>query len=86
MLEHMEAWKAMEIQVDDLHHWPGLRNIADIATKGKATLGDVGPESEGQKGPIEAIHTWPANRNVKKEFPPEELRQKIYMTHLTGTK
>ena len=36
VLEHMEAWRKKGIVVDKLQHWPGLSNIADIGTKGKA--------------------------------------------------
>ena len=48
VLEHMEAWGRKGIQVDKLQHWPGLSNIADIGTKGKAELTDIDEESEWQ--------------------------------------
>ena len=41
VLEHMEVWKRMGIQVDPLQHWPGESSIADVTTKGKARLQDV---------------------------------------------
>ena len=53
VLEHMGAWRKLGIDVDQLHHWPGERNVADIATKGKATVDDVSEVSEWQLGPVE---------------------------------
>ena len=85
VLEHMEAWRKMGIEVDELHHWPGASNIADIATKGKAVLDDVGPESEWQNGPWQARlprDRWPATREFKREVPQEERRLKNYATYL----
>ena len=38
---HMESSEKRGIKVDQLHHWSGKLNIADLATKGKATLKDV---------------------------------------------
>ena len=86
VLDHMEAWRKMGIEVDELHHWPGLRNVADIATKGRAVLADVGPDSEWQNGPWEARYPrseWPATRNFKREVPQEEKCIKNYATYLT---
>jgi hypothetical protein len=51
VLEHIEKWKEMGIKVHPLEHWPGDSNIADIVTKGKATLEDVNETSEWQLGP-----------------------------------
>ena len=36
--DEMAAWQQKDIHVHPLHHWPGTENIADLATKGKATL------------------------------------------------
>ena len=86
VLDHMEAWRKLDIEVDELHHWPGPRNIADIATKGKAALEDVGPDSEWQNGPWEARYPrskWPATRDFKREVPQEEKRTKNYASFLT---
>ena len=41
ILDHMEAWRRQGVEVDELNHWPGERNPADIATKGKATATEV---------------------------------------------
>ena len=63
--EHMEDWERQGIKVDQLHHWPGPRNIADIATKGKANLEDMMPGSGWQEGPKELRQprsVWPASR------------------------
>ena len=38
ILDHMASWRRKGVVVDDLHHWPGETNPADIATKGKATV------------------------------------------------
>ena len=86
VLDHMEAWRKMGIQVDELHHWPGLRNVADIATKGRAVLADIGPESEWQNGPWEARFPrseWPATRDFKREVPQEEKRTKNFASFFT---
>ena len=79
--DRMGDWKEQQIKVDELHHWPGPKNIADIATKGKATLNDVGPDSEWLNGPVEARgprETWPVTRDFRREVPAEELRLKVY--------
>ena len=39
--DEMAAWQREEIHVNPLHHWPGLQNIADLATKGKTQLDNV---------------------------------------------
>ena len=49
----MADFRKMCIEVNPIYHWPGLRNIADIATKGKATMEDVLPGSKWQEGPWE---------------------------------
>ena len=41
ILDHMEDWRTQGIEVDELNHWPGEKNPADIATKGKATVDDA---------------------------------------------
>ena len=81
VLGHMEAWSQLGIQVDPLMHWPGLRNIADIGTKGKATLADLGPSSEWLNGPRELSQpreTWPASREFRRSVPKEETRCKAF--------
>ena len=85
--EHMNGWKEQEITVDKLHHWPGVRNIADIATKGKAELKDVIGGSEWQEGPWEIRFpraNWPATRTFKRVVPEEEKRGKIFNVNAVG--
>jgi hypothetical protein len=80
ILDHMASWEAAGVTVDPLHHWPGLRNIADIATKGKAELQDVSPSSEWQRGPWESRRPrsdWPATREFRRELPAGESRTSI---------
>ena len=79
IVEHQEAWRMMGIQVDPLHHWPGPRNIADLATKGRAKMEDVDQASEWQLGPREvsfARDLWPASRDFRRQVPEEELRSR----------
>ena len=38
--DEMAAWQRSGIHVNPFHHWPGLQNMADLATKGKADLHD----------------------------------------------
>ena len=86
VLEHMEAWRKMGIQVDELHHWPGSKNIADLATKGKAELADVEVGSEWQDGPLDARFprdSWPATRDFKRDVPEGERRVKNFAAHFT---
>ena len=84
VIDHMESWKRENILVDQLHHWPGGRNIADISTKGKGVLEDVDEESEWQLGPVETRmprESWPASRNFRRDIPAEELRSPCYQTN-----
>ena len=72
VIDHMESWRRENILVDQLHHWPGGRNIADISTKGKGVLEDVDEESEWQLGPVETRmprESWPAPRNFRRDIP-----------------
>ena len=75
--DHMDAWRRKGIEVEELHHWPGLSNVADLATKGKASLGDIGPGTSWQEGPQELQFKrarWPASREFKRTLPPEEVK------------
>jgi hypothetical protein len=83
IIEHMRGWEKSNpgIVVDKLHHWPGPRNIADIATKGRASIQDVDENSEWQLGPLEARFprtSWPASRDFRRKVPEEEVRTKAY--------
>ena len=51
--DHMKSWERKQVEVEKIHHWPGLTNVADLATKGKARISDIGPRSSWQWGPIE---------------------------------
>ena len=54
ILDHMEDCRKQGAEVDELYHWPGDRNPADIATKGKATVDNVSETSDWQLGPEES--------------------------------
>ena len=49
--DHFKEWEELGIEVEELHHWPGKQNIADIATKGEATFKDIAFGSILQNGP-----------------------------------
>ena len=34
--DRMESWKRRNVKVHDLYHWPGVSNVADLATKDRA--------------------------------------------------
>ena len=84
--DHMADWEKQGIVVEPLHHWPGTDNIADIATKGEATVRDIESGSAWQHGP-DALRLgreqWPASRDFIWTFPEEE-RSPIYASHVTG--
>merc|ERR1712082_385086 len=50
--DRMESWKRNGIKVNDLYRWPGVTNVADLATKGRAKNLDVAEGSVWQDGPI----------------------------------
>ena len=78
--------------VEPLQFIPGeLNTSADMCTRGKAGVGDIGPGSTWQEGPsflkLER-EQWPLNRDFKSEsLASEELRSKhevlYFRTHLT---
>ena len=75
--DHLDSWKRKGIEVEAIHHWPGLGNIADLATKGKATVNDIGPGSSWQCGPRETSYpreSWPASRSFRKILPEAEVK------------
>ena len=39
--EQIDSRKSQGLVVDDLYHWPGETNHADIATKGRGPLPDI---------------------------------------------
>ena len=77
--DHMDRWRQQGIEVPSVHHWPGSQNVADLGTKGKAKLEDVGPGSRWQTGPAELrldITQWPASRDFRQNLPQDELKVK----------
>ena len=44
--DEMAAWQRSGIHINPLYHWPGLQNITDLATKGKADLHNVAELSD----------------------------------------
>ena len=75
---NIEEMKEM-VMVEPLQHVPGCHNIADLATRGNATVEEVGPDSEWQNGPeylkLERC-SWPFSREFCREVPPDELRRR----------
>ena len=70
-----------EVLIDKLYHTPGEINIADLATRDKAKIEDVGEGSEWQNGPRylrESRTTWPVSREFMRNVPKEEKRMKYY--------
>ena len=63
------------ITMEPHNYWPGVDNIADLATKGKATLRDIEAGSAWQQGPA-ALRLeqdqWPASRDFIMTIPDEE--------------
>ena len=75
--DHLQDWQRCGHKVEPVHHWPGISNIADLATKGKARVGDIGPGSTWQCGPKEAsygMETWPATRDFRRKLPEQEVK------------
>ena len=61
---------------DPVHHWPGEDNIADLGTKGKATIQDIARGSRWQTGPSSLSFPrdkWLATREFKRALPVEEV-------------
>ena len=83
----MQSWRGRNIQVDELHHWPGESNIVDLPTRGKATHQEIGPSSEWQMGPSitrQPRSLWPASRQFRRQVPLEETRPALYTTNLVA--
>ena len=83
--DHMTSWRSSKIQVDELHHWPGESNIADLPTRGKASYHEIGPTTEWQLGPSitrQPRNLWPASRQFRRQVPLEETRPALYNTNL----
>ena len=72
------------MKVNDLFHWPGESNIADLGTKGRADGRDVSQGSEWQDGPVQTrypVEGWPISRDFVREVPDEEKRAAVYSIH-----
>ena len=87
--DHLDDWAWKEIFVEPIHHWPGLTNVADLATKGKATIADIGEGSTWQSRSKELSYPrtqWPASRDFKRSLPDSEvrLRQKAECQAVAG--
>ena len=78
--DHVESWELKRIRVDDMYHFLSLENIANLGTKGKATVAEIGTSSKWQVGPAwtsrEMIH-WPTTRMFNRALPEEELRVQL---------
>merc|ERR1712215_138757 len=81
----MADWARQDMAVEPLHYWPGLDNIADLATKDEAAVRDIEAGSAWQQGPA-ALRLpqdqWPANRDFVRKIPEEE-RSTNYASHAT---
>ena len=79
IMDHIDNWSRKQIGVEAIHHWPGLTNIADLATKGKATVADIGENSTWQCGPKETSYLhdrWLAFCEFKRGLAEAEIRLK----------
>ena len=80
IINNMEEMKQY-CPVEKIFHIPGNLNPADLATRGKAHLSDLGPGSFWQTGPSFfrlRRDKWPVTRNVDLlEVPPDEVRYKL---------
>ena len=82
--DRMESWKRKGIKVNNLYHWPGERNVADLGTKGRAEGRDIIQGSEWQDGPVRTrypVEEWPISRDFVREVPEEEKRAAVYGIH-----
>ena len=71
--------------VNDLYHWPGVTNVADLATKGRAGYHDVAEGSVWQDGPKKThypVEDWPILRDFVRAVPEEKRRAAIYGVHV----
>ena len=79
IIENMNEMKKY-CQVEDIFYVSGDLNPADLATRDKAVLSDLGPGSFWQKGPSflgSRRDTWPVTRDfTRSEVPDNEVRGK----------
>merc|ERR1711867_396187 len=86
VLDRMESWKRRNVKVHDLYHWPGVSNVADLATKGRAVHSDIKEGSVWQQGPKEThypVEEWPISRDFVRAIPEEEKRAAIFGLHIS---
>ena len=79
--ENIASWESQGIKVEPLEHWAGEKNVADIATKGRAKLEDILPGSKWQEGPPELRfdrREWPGSRDFVRLLP-EDLPLSVEM-------
>ena len=84
--DRMESWRRKDMKVNDLYHWPGVSNVADLATKGRAVYCDVKEGSVWQQGPRETqypVEEWPISRDFVRAIPEEEKRAAIFGVHMS---
>ena len=82
--DRMESWKRQGIKVNNLYHWPGETNVADLGTKGRAEGRDLIQGSDWQDGPVQTrypVDRWPISRDFVREIPEEEKRAAVYGAH-----
>ena len=91
VVDNISKWEKKGITVFPLEHWPGDRNVADIATKGRAQIKDIQKDSEWQSGPAElkfSRENWPGSRDFVRKLPgemPVELELRSHANHFFGT-
>ena len=89
ILEHREEW-AKICTVHPIMHTPGILNIADICTKGKAKPEHIAPDSEWQLGPrylrYDDKSAWPLSRTFSAKVPDECRLIKIYTIQIMSEK
>merc|ERR1711867_62877 len=79
--DRMESWKRRDVKVHDLYHWPGVSNVVDLATKGRAVQNDIKEGSVWQQGPQEThypVEEWPIRKDFVRTIPEEEKKPAIF--------
>ena len=89
IIENMSEMKNY-CQVEDIHYVPTDMNPADLATRDKGVVAELGPGSFWQKGPSflgSRRDTWPVTRDfTRSEVPEDETRGKSsFLTELRAT-
>ena len=75
--------------VDTLQHIPGIRNIADIPTRGNVDLQDIDLGSAWQNGPgflSQSRDQWPISNDFVRQVPESECRKKFLLTAMAMVK